>query len=81
VTTGKTAFCRAGERIPATSDGKLAELDGEIVVAFGRYRNRPLRDLAVQDPACLKWMPESDFAPDTKARSEVLRHFTMSGRP
>src|SRR5262245_44113851 len=48
------------------SEGKLHWEKREIVIAFGRYRGRGLRELARTQPDYLQWLLESDFAQDFK---------------
>lgn len=41
--------------------GKFVWKNGEAVFAFGKYLDRPLREVAAQDPDYLQWMLTSDF--------------------
>ena len=47
---------------------KKSEDDGEIVFAFGKHRDEPVR----QRPGYLKWMLNNDFPPDTQAWAKRL---------
>lgn len=40
--------------------------DGEIVFAFSKHRNRPLAQVAAQEPGFLEWMLSQDFSDEVK---------------
>jgi hypothetical protein len=55
-------------------DPDAADLDGRFVKAgerlhfnFGKYRGRPLDEVAQRDPSYLEWMLAQDFFDDAKA--------------
>ncbi len=45
---------------------KFVWKDGEAVFAIGKYRDRPLREVAARDPEYLQWILGSDFDPPVK---------------
>jgi len=47
-------------------DGRLVWVDGEVALAFGQHKGRPLRDLVVTNADYLQWMLTGDFPPDAK---------------
>jgi DNA polymerase-3 subunit epsilon len=50
----------------ADSQGKLGWSAGEMVLRFGKHRDRPIRDLVRTDAGYLEWILDSDFPADTK---------------
>jgi DNA polymerase-3 subunit epsilon len=42
-------------------DGKVAWLQGEAVITFGKHRNRSLRELAAEEPGYLQWICSKNF--------------------
>ena len=49
------------------SQGKLAWHCGEPVLAFGKHRERSLKDLVEQEADYLRWVLDSDFPEHTKS--------------
>lgn len=77
-------FCRRTGREggePVDAAGKFVWRGGEAVLAFGKHRNRPLRELAEQAPGYLRWMLDGDFEPSTKsvAAGALQGHFPARG--
>jgi hypothetical protein len=42
-------------------------VEGVVTVAFGKYNDRPLDEVARDDPDYLRWMLSKSFLTDTKA--------------
>lgn len=51
---------------PVDLAGRFRFEDGSVVFAFGRYRGRPLEEVADTDPDYLRWMLGQDFLDDVK---------------
>ena len=47
--------------------GRLRREDGQIVLAFGKYRGQPLSEVARADPDYLHWLTTQDCLPDFEA--------------
>jgi len=47
--------------------GRLRREDGQLVIAFGKHRGRPLAEVVASDPDYLRWLLTQDFLPDFRA--------------
>ncbi len=54
--------------------------DGEVVLAFGKYRGRPLAGVAAEDPGYLRWVLRQPFLDDAHAlvRAALTARFVPS---
>lgn len=50
----------------ADPDGKLVWRQDQIVVTFGKHRDRTLRDLAATEPDYLRWIAEKNFSVEVR---------------
>lgn len=39
---------------------------GDIIINFGKYKGKPLRDVLIKDPGYYSWVMQADFTLDTK---------------
>lgn len=54
--------------------GRFRREEEGIVFAFGKHRDKPIGEVAHEDPAYLRWMLKADFLDDVKSRvREALR--------
>ncbi len=52
-------------------EGKIVWRDNDAVMAFGRYRDRPLRVLAAESPDYLRWVSGANFSPEVRRIAEA----------
>jgi len=64
------AFCNETPGNFVTPDRKFYWRNGEAVIAFGKYRSKPLRWIVEKDPDYLQWMRHGEFSDETKAMIE-----------
>lgn len=66
-------FCRPDADRYLDPEHRFSWVDGEATVNFGRYRDRPLRHVAEDDPEFLRWILRGRFSGTVKAiASEAL---------
>lgn len=60
---------------PKTVDfaGRLAEKDGEAVITFGKYKDRPAKEVYRKDPGYFRWIEEGEFNLDTKRQFRRIK--------
>ncbi len=63
-------FCQPNRRQWADATGKLLWKDKEVVIGFGKYRGKTLRNLTKEDRGYLEWVAKADFGADVK---EVIK--------
>jgi DNA polymerase-3 subunit epsilon len=69
--TPEELAARFADRSRVDPEGKLVWRGGEVVVNFGRYRGRSLRELAEVERDYLKWMANRDFSQSVVAVVEA----------
>ncbi|MEZ4272039.1 MAG: 3'-5' exonuclease [Myxococcota bacterium] len=60
-------FCQPDRSHFVDEQGKLIWRDDCAVLAFGKYRGKPLQRIVTEDPEYLQWVTTSDFPEDTKS--------------
>jgi DNA polymerase-3 subunit epsilon len=61
------AWCNPAPRDAVDREGKFLWRDGRAVLGFGRFRGRPLEDVARDERNYLEWIARSDFPEDARA--------------
>ena len=56
------AYCHPSKPDWVDPDGKIVWKDNAAVLSFGKHRNRPLEQLAQQEPEYLKWITTANFS-------------------
>ncbi|MBN1894876.1 3'-5' exonuclease [bacterium] len=64
------AFCNETPENFVTPDRRFYWRNGEAVIAFGKYRSKPLKWILKIDPDYLQWMRHGEFSDETKAMIE-----------
>jgi DNA polymerase-3 subunit epsilon len=64
------AFCNEIPGNFVTPDRRFYWRNGEAVIAFGKYRSKPLRWIMEKDPDYLQWMRHGEFSDETKTMIE-----------
>lgn len=60
------AWCNPAPRDAVDREGKFVWKDGRAVFGFGRFRGRPLEDVASDERNYLEWITRSDFPEDAR---------------
>lgn len=55
-------YCHPSKPDWVDPDGKIVWKDNAAVLSFGKHRNRPLEQLAQQEPDYLKWITTANFS-------------------
>lgn len=50
---------------------------GEIIINFGKYKGKPLREVLIKDPGYYGWVQQADFTLDTKKWFTKVRISTL----
>jgi DNA polymerase III subunit epsilon len=58
------SLCRPDKAQRVDPEGKLRWHKGEVILAFGKYRNQSLKEVAQKDRSYLEWVARANFAPD-----------------
>ena len=53
--------------------GRIIDKDGVPTISFGKYRDRPVRDIYKTDRSYFAWIDQGDFTLDTKRQFRLLK--------
>ena len=79
--SGLHKFCHAKKPDWLDPAGKIVWRNDKAVLSFGKYKNRPLDQLASEDPEYLKWIAQADFSQEviSIARAALEGDFPSRG--
>lgn len=64
--TGLHSFCNPEVANWIEPEGKFVWAEGEAILGFGRYKGKPLKEVATIDSEYLQWIASGDFSAGTK---------------
>lgn len=76
---GLHRLCRPDDWVD--EQGKLVWRNGEATIGFGKYKGRPLQQVAQQDPSFLQWMERADFPNDVRTIVRAALRGEFPNRP